>query len=190
MKSNTLGSAIVMTLAVAFSSCLKSPENTTPLVPQTYISIMHLAATAPPVDVYFDDNKVSNTAFPPGAVTPSYNSIDKGAFAIKFKKANSDSLVSQVPVAEYDSMKYYTIFIYHPQANGPANAIRIRDDFTEVLGNQTKPYYRFFHGSSNTGPVDFYLNGVKIESGRTNADNTQLEALNKFLSLVHLYQPV
>lgn len=181
MKTILSGSAIAITALVALSGCLKSPDDTTPPTPKAYISIMHLAQTAPSVDVYFDNDKVSNTPFAPRNVTSAYNAVDKGAFSIKFKKANSDSLVAQVPVAEYDSSKYYTIFIYNLQANGPANAVRIKDDFTDLLANMTKPYYRFFHGSPDTGPVDFYIDNVKVESGRTNADNSQQEILNKFL---------
>jgi Domain of unknown function (DUF4397) len=182
MKTNIIRLSLAMAAAViVLNGCLKSPENTTPPVPKTYVSIMHLAPTAPALDVYFDTEKVSNTSFAPGNVTSVYNAVDKGAFSIKFKKAGVDSVVAQLPVALYDSLNYYTIFIYNLQANGPANAVRIKDDFTDVLANLTKPYYRFFHGSPNTGAVDFYIDNVKIENGRTNADNTQQEILNKFL---------
>lgn len=183
MKTNILRSGLaIVIIIIVLSGCLKSPDNTPPPANlNTYISIMHLAPTAPSLDVYFDDDKVSNNPFAPGNVTPVYNGVDKGSFSIKFKKVTIDSLVAQVPVAEYDSMKYYTIFIYNLQANGPANAVRIQDDFSNVLANLTKPYYRFFHGSPNTGPVDLYIDNVKVEHGRTNADNTQQEILNKFV---------
>jgi len=181
MKTNILGTGLAIATVVILSGCLKSPSNTTPPTPQTFLSIMYLAPTAPSIDIYFDDDKVSSAPFPPGTVTPIYNSLDKGTFSVKFKKAGSDSLVAQLPVALYDSMKYYTVFIYNLQANGPANAIRINDDFSDVLANLTKPYYRFFHASPNTGAADLYIDNVKVESGRRNADNTQQEVLNKFL---------
>jgi len=182
MKTNILRSGIGIAAAVVvLSGCLKSPGDPAPSTPKTYLSILHLAPTAPAVDVFFDDIKVSNSSFSPGIVTPLYNPVDRGAFSIKFKKGGSDSLVAQVPLAQYDPVKFYTIFIYNLQANGPANAVRIKDDFSDVLSNQNKPYYRFFHASPNTNAVDFYIDNVKVESGRTPADNATQEILNKFL---------
>jgi hypothetical protein len=182
MKTNILRWSFVMvSVAGVLCGCLKStgPQQLPP--PKTYLSIMHLAPTAPSLDVFFNDTKVSNAPFAPGNVTPIYNEVDKGAFSIKFKKAALDSLVAQVPLAQYDSLNYYTVFIYNQQANGPANAVRIKDDFSNVLLNTTKPYYRFFHASPNTGAVDLYIDNVKMESGRMLADNSGYELLNKFL---------
>mgnify|MGYP003389948622 CR=1 FL=1 len=181
MKTNILGSVIAMVAVVVLSGCLKSPEDTKPITPQTYVSVMYLAPTAPSVDIYFDAEKVSSSAFPAGTVTPIYNALDKGIFSVKFKKAGVDSLVAQVPVTLYDSAKYYTIFVYNAQVNGAANAIRINDDFSNVLADNSKPYYRFFHSSPNAGAVDLYIDNVKVENGRTIADNSQMDILNKFL---------
>jgi hypothetical protein len=181
MKTNILGSVIAIVTLLSLSGCLKSPEDTTPVTPQTYVSVMYLAPTAPSADIYFDAEKVSNGAFPPNTVTPIYNALDKGTFAIRFKKAGSDSVVAQVPATLYDSAKYYTIYVFNTQLNGPANAIRISDDFSNILADNSKPYYRFFHSSPNSGAVDLYIDNVKVENGRTIADNSQLDILNKFL---------
>jgi hypothetical protein len=181
MKTNIPGSVIAFAAALALSGCLKSPSDPAPLTPKTFLSILYLAPTATEVDIYFDDKKVSNNPFPPGTVTTIYNELEKGTFAVRFKKSGADSLVAQVPLALYDSMKYYTIFVYNQQANGPANAFRITDDFSNLRADMTKPYYRFFHSSPNVGPVDLYIDNIKVESGRTNGDNTQLDILNKFL---------
>ena len=182
MKTNIirLSLAIAAVLSV-FSGCLKSPEDTNPPNSKTYISIMHLAPTAPSLDVFFDDTRVSNSSFAPGDVTPVYNPVDKGAFSIKFKKPVTDSLVAEVPLAQYDSMAFYTIFIYNQQANGPAKATRIKDDFSVIIPGSNKSYYRFFHASPNTGAVDLYIDNVKVESGRMPADNTISMILNKFV---------
>ena len=59
--------------------------------------------------------------------------------------------------------------------------MRIKDDFTEVVSNLTKPYYRFFHASPNTGPVDLFIDTVKVQSDRGHADNAGNGTLNKFL---------
>ncbi|MEP7376402.1 MAG: DUF4397 domain-containing protein [Chitinophagaceae bacterium] len=183
MKTDIFRSGLAMvTIAMIFSGCLKSPESQAPPTAKTYISIMHLAPTAPALDVFFNDERVSTNSFDPGAVTPRYNSIDKGSFSVKFKKGGVDSLVAQVPLALYDSSKFYTLFIYNQQANGVANAVRIKDDFSDLISNSTKPYYRFFHGSPNTGAVDFYIDNVKLENGRAAADNAANELLNKFLA--------
>jgi hypothetical protein len=139
---------------------------------------MHLAPTAPSLDVFFNDTKVSNIPFAPGTTTGAYNQIEKGSFTIKFKKAASDSIVSQLPMAQYDSLTYYTLLIYNLQANGPANAVRIKDDFSVLTSD--KSYYRFFHASPNTAAVDFYIDNVKMQSGRSTADNTGNDDFNKF----------
>ncbi|MGK2863929.1 MAG: DUF4397 domain-containing protein, partial [Chitinophagaceae bacterium] len=168
-------------IVVVLNGCLKSSEPPVPVPAQTYISIMHLAPTAPSLDVFFDNTKVSNIAFAPGNVTTAYNAVDKGAFSIKFKKSGSDSLVVEIPTAQYDSLNYYTLFIYNMPSDGSAKATRIKDDFTDVIANPGKPYYRFFHASPNTGAVDLYIDNVKIETDRVHADNATLETLNKFM---------
>jgi len=181
MKTNILRWSLSITaVTVLLSSCLKSTDGPPPPA-QTFLSIMHLAPTGPSLDVFFDNTKVSNTPFVPGNVTAAYNPVDKGIFSIKFKKAAVDSLVADVGQEQYDSLTYYTIFLYNLLTDGPVRAIRIKDDFTEVLSNLTKPYYRFFHASPNTGAVDLYIDTDKIQSGRVHADNAPNVTLNKFL---------
>ena len=181
MKTNILRAFLAITAVTSvLCSCLKSPD-TPPAPDPAYLSIMHLAPTGPSLDVFFNDTKASNTPFGPGYVTVAYNPIDKGSFSIKFKKAGVDSVVADVGPAQYDSLSYYTIFIYNLVTDGPLRALRIRDDFTEVSSNLTKPYYRFFHGSPNTGPVDLYIDTIKVQSGRGHADNAGNGTLNRFL---------
>ncbi len=181
MKTNILRWTLaIVAIAGGLSSCLKG-EDGPPPEPQTYLSIMHLAPTAPSVDVYFDNAKVSNTPFDPGIVTAQYNPVDKGTYSIRFKKAASDSLVADVGQEKYDSLAYYTILLYNLITDGPVRAIRIKDDYTEAVADLTKPYYRFFHTSPNTGPVDLYLDDTKIQSGRGHADNAANTSLNRFV---------
>ena len=160
------------------TGCIKSADNLDPAPAKAYISIMHLAPTAPSLDVFFNETKVSSNPFAPGNVTVAYNAIDKGAFPITFKKASSDSIVAAITFAQYDSLNFYTLFIYNQQANGPVRAVRIHDDFSKLT--QTKSFYRFFHASPNTDAVDLYMDNVKIESGRVLADNTSSGVLNEF----------
>ena len=160
---------ICILMIVVGNGCVKSGTQQ-PVPANSYVSVMHLAPSAPSLDIYFDDEKVSNNPFTPGSVSGAYNSVDIGSFAIKFKKSGSDSTVATVSTALYDSLRYYTILIYNLQANGPAQAVRIEDDFSAVV--LTKPVYRFFHASPNTGGIDLYMDNVKIESGRLASDNT------------------
>ncbi|HKO81277.1 MAG TPA: DUF4397 domain-containing protein [Chitinophagaceae bacterium] len=172
-----LWSMMAVALSV-LSSCIKSVDPPEPVPAKAYVSIMHLAPTAPSLDVFFNDTKVSSTPFAPGNVTVAYNAIDKGAFPITFKKASSDSIVASITFAQYDSLNFYTLFIYNQQANGPVGAVRIRDDFSKLTQNKT--FYRFFHASPNTDAVDLYMDNVKIESGRVHADNTSSGLYNEF----------
>ena len=180
MKTILTQLGFAMTAASVFSGCIKSTDPPPPQPAKTYISIMHLAPTGPSLDIFFNETKVSNNPFTPGYVTAAYNAVDKGAFSIKFKKAALDSLVAEVPIAQYDSLNYYTMFIYNLQADGPVQALRIEDDFSEVMANPAMPYYRFFHASPNVGAVDVYIDNVKTESGRMPADNSTQIVLSKF----------
>ncbi len=174
-------SGMLVLIVVLVSGCLKS-DPPGPNTPKTYISLMHLAPTAPALDVYFNDNRVSNNAFTPGAATSGYNGVDHGFFTVKFKKAGADSLVTEIPQALYDSMSFYTLMIYNEQVDGPAKVLRIRDDFSGLA--TTKPYYRFFHASPNTDDVDLYIDNVKIETDRSHADNVGFALYNKFSEII------
>jgi len=191
MKTNILRWGLAITaVAGVLSGCLKGNDNPPP-PEQTFLSIMHLAPTAPNVDVYFDNAKVSNIPFVPGNVTPQYNPVDKGIYSIRFKKAASDSLVADVGQEKYDSLTYYTILLYNLLMDGPVRAIRIKDDFSEVASDLSKPYYRFFHTSPNTGPVDLYIDSIKIQNFRTHADNAGNVSLNRFMgTLVDVHKIV
>ena len=180
-----------MTASVLFvlSSCLKSVDPPAATPAKAYVSIMHLAPTAPSLDVFFNEKKVSNTPFAPGNVTVAYNAIDKGAFSIIFKKASSDSVVASVSLAQYDSLNFYTLFIHNTQVDGPVAAVRIKDNFSNLTS--TKPFYRFFHASPNTDAVDLYMDNVKIESSRILADNSFSSSLNDFVGITsgnHTFQ--
>ncbi len=149
-----------------------------PTPARAYVSVMHLAPTAPAFDIFFNDTKVSTNAFNPGSVSGAYNPVERGDFAINLKKAGGDSLVAVVPLRRYDSLHFYTILVFNLQANGPAQAVRIEDKFDNITSG--KSYYRFFHASPDVGPVDLYVDNAKIQSGRGMADNATQESLNTF----------
>ena len=170
--------ALAFTLAFSISACRKSNISAPPAA-RSYISVLHLAPTAPSLEIFFDNTKVSSTPFTPGAVSAAYNPVDPGNYSIIFKKASSDSVVANVPSVRYDSLYYYTIFVYNLQANGPAQAFRIEDDFKNVTIG--KSFYRFLHASPNTGAVDLYIDNTKNQTGRILADNTGQVSFNNFL---------
>lgn len=188
MKPNILVLSLTLAaLSGIFTGCLKSSNTPPPTPTTTFLSVMHMAPNAPALDVYFNETKVSNAPLPVLNTTNRYNEVDKGNFAIKFKKAASDSLVAEIASSLYDTLEFHTLLIYNLIANGPAKAIRIKDDFSNVLANLTKPYYRFFHTSPNTGPVDLYINDVKVESGRFFVDNASHDPFNKFTATTSDY---
>ena len=64
MKTNILQSGLVLTVAIILNDCLKSPDDTAPPPARGYVAVMHLAPTAPSLDVFFNDIKVtSNSLF-------------------------------------------------------------------------------------------------------------------------------
>ncbi len=188
-KTGILVSGITaIVLLFTLSSCLKSVDPPQQEPAKAYISIMHLAPTAPSLDVFFDTKKVSSSAFAPGNVTVAYNAVDKGAYSIIFKKAGADSVVTAVTPSQYDSLNFYTLFIHNVQTNGPVAAVRIRDDFSNLTNN--KPYYRFFHASPDTDAVDLYIDNAKVESNRIHADNVFSSTYNSFLATTSGYHNV
>ncbi|RYG45391.1 MAG: DUF4397 domain-containing protein [Chitinophagaceae bacterium] len=169
--------------------CLKSVDPPQAEPAKAYVSIMHLAPTAPALDVYFDSKKVSNSAFAPGNVTVAYNAVERGTFSIVFKKSATDSVVSSVTPALYDSLNFYTVYLYNAQPNGPVTAVRIKDDFSMLTTSNS--FIRFFHASPDTDAIDFYIDNAKVESGRAQADNIPSGFYNNFTSLtagVHSFQ--
>ena len=177
-KASIASWGLILILAFGMSACKKSNIPAPPAA-RTYISVLHLAPTAPSLEIFFDNTKVSSNPFTAGAVSAAYNPVDPGNYSITFKKASSDSVVANLPSFRYDSLHYYTILVYNLQANGPAQAFRMEDDFKNVtLG---KSFYRFIHASPNTGPVDFYIDNTKNQTGRILADNTGQISFNDFL---------
>jgi hypothetical protein len=172
--------SVAACFTIALSGCLKTSEPTkTPA--KAYISILHLATTppAPSLEIYFNTSKVSDP-FAAGTVSPIYSAVDKGFFAVSFKKAGSDSLVAALSADQYDSLGFYTIMLYN-QPGGAANAMMIQDDFSDLTLD--KVFVRFFHASpgiSNLGSVDFYMDNTKISTGRSLADNQYGSYLNEF----------
>jgi hypothetical protein len=156
-------------VAVLVSGCLKSVDNT-PQRPKAFVSVMHLAPRAPSVDIFFNDTKASNAAFPSGGYSSYYSPVDPGFFSINFKKGGGDSLVASLSANQYDSLKFYTILLYNTTTpDNRVQAVGIHDDYRDL--SDLKSLYRFFHMSPDIGEVDVYFNNEVWESGRQYADN-------------------
>lgn len=183
-KVNIFFWSVLAAAGVFMTGCLKTTEPQ-PQQAKSYLSILHLG-TVPPavgVDVFFNSEKVSSNAFGAGAVSQFYSAIDVGAFSVTFKKAGSaDSVVASVPTDIYDSLGFYSIVLYNPTAGSNAvAAYRVQDDFSDLTLD--KPFYRFWHasaGASTLGPVDLYIDNVKVQTGRQLADNQYSEYYNSF----------
>ena len=170
-------SALATIALVVLSSCLKSVD-TTPPKKQTYISLLHLAPAAPPVDVYLNNTKSTATPVPSGSFFSRYSALDPNAYAVVFKKGNGDSVVASIPNDIYDSLKYHTLLLYNSPFGSGVEAERIEDDFTNF--SNTLSNVRFFHVAPGLMPVDVYFDGTKVNTGRQYVDNVMNSFYNQF----------
>lgn len=159
------------------SSCLKS-SNTQP-EKLTYLYLMHMAPTAPAVDLYFGTTKASNNSIEFNTISGSYAGIRPATFDVTYKKGGADSVVATIPTAVYDTLRPYTLLLYS-DADGKGKATKIYDDVSDVDAN--KMNYRFWHLSNDVGPVDFYIGTTKVDVHRELADNVGSFGLNSFNS--------
>jgi hypothetical protein len=177
-KRNLVFYSALLTIAVTvLSSCLKSVESTPPK-PQTYISFLHLAPSAPDVDVYLNSTKSTQTPVPSGTFFNRYSSLDPNMYAVAFKKGNGDSVVASLPPDVYDSLTYSTLLMFDNPFGGGAQAVRIEDDFSQF--SQSQSNVRFFHVSPGLMPVDVYFDQDKVYSNREYVDNVYNSFYNTF----------
>jgi hypothetical protein len=146
---------------------------------------MNLATdpATPALDVFFNASKVSTNPFTAGAVSSAYNAVEKGTYAIAFKKTGADSVVASLPASQYDSLNFYTIMVFNQTVGGAATAALIEDDYSDLTLD--KPFIRLFHASpaiSALGPVDVWMDNAKVTalSGRSLADNQYGGYFNEF----------
>ncbi|MDR3716614.1 MAG: DUF4397 domain-containing protein [Puia sp.] len=163
------GLAVLAFISFSFSSCLKSSTSgsVSTSTPMTYISILNLAPYAPAVDVIFNGTTATQN-LNPDTYFSSYSQVNPGAYDIKFVKDGSDSLVSEIPTSQYDSLNFYTLVLYNTSHNS-TQAIAIHDNFSNVTNSYS--YYRFFNMNPDLGGVDLYLSNALVQSNRKPADN-------------------
>ncbi len=182
-KVNIFFWSVLAVLGISMTGCLKTTEQQ-PQEAKAYLSIMHLATrpTAVSLNVYFNDQKANDNAWPAGGVSQFYSGITKGNYRIDFKKAGGDSLVTSVPPNFYDSLHFYSIMLYNTGTTSNAvGSFLVEDDFSDLTLD--KAFYRFWHASpavNALGPVDVYIDNVKVQSNRQLADNQYSDYYNTF----------
>lgn len=185
MRKNTRNlvsaSVLLMTLLAMAPGCTKTGSSIT-TSPVTYLSLINEATYAPPVSVLLNDTTATvSGGIAAASYSSKYGTIRPGTYDVKFKVASSDSLLSEIPTAAYDTLNFYTLIVYNTPGGGSVNAVRIWDDFSTISSTQAN--YRFFNLSPDYPNVDLYLNTTQLQSNRTTGDN----ATNTFLSN---FQPV
>lgn len=167
---------LVLILSTTFlSSCLKS--STSQPEKLTYLYLMHMATTAPAVDLYFGTEKASKNSIGFNTISGSYTGIRPATFDVTYKKGGGDSVVAIVPTAVYDTSMPYTLLLYSDET-GEGQATRIFDN-VEGLSTE-KVNFRFWHLAHDIGPVDITIGTNLVDEGRTLADNVGVNAYNRF----------
>ncbi|MBC8033558.1 MAG: DUF4397 domain-containing protein [Chitinophagaceae bacterium] len=172
----------LLAIGFLFTSCLKKSE-LAPEEVKTYVTILHLAPSAPSAEVYINNIRETNS-MPPGGYFSYYAPTNPGLLDIRFKKAQSDSLIAAAPIEYYDSLRFATIILHdNPLSPGNAQITRINDDFSGIDAN--KASCRFLNMSPDSVDVDFYIENDKVTSGRKNADVQNED----FYGLFQKYEP-
>src|SRR5580700_7587016 len=173
-------SSIILVFVFAGAGCLKSTSNNVNTGAVCYVSILNEAPYGPSVDMYFNGTLVSAAAITPGNYSSAYGSVKPGNYTVDFKVTGTDSLLYEIPAAEYDTSAFYTLIIYNTAPKSPAvAAARILDDYSSV-SQTTSAYYRFFNLSPDAPAVDLYLNSTVAQTNRLPMDNLANLSYNAF----------
>jgi hypothetical protein len=175
-------SSIILALFAGGAGCVKggATVNTTP---KSYVSVLNMAPYSSSVDIYFNGTLVT----PSGGVVPEqfsteYGQLIPGSYTVDFKKAGTDSLFVELPVAAYDTNTFYTLVLYNTQPGSSAvQAARIEDNLSQI--NTSSAYYRFFNMSPDAANVNLLMNGAVAQPNRTPADNINNQSYNQFLAV-------
>jgi len=157
-KKYRLWAAALAVTVTGFTACLKS-DDPEPQRPQAAYLFLNASTYSAGVDIFHNSAKLTNNgAFKFGAIDDYYTY--RGTQEFVFKAGGKDSTVGSI-VAQFDSLKYYTMVIY-----GEEPQVRVlENDFSNA--SNTKINYRFYQLSPNSGAVDLYIDGKKVDSMRT-----------------------
>ncbi|HWB91827.1 MAG TPA: DUF4397 domain-containing protein [Puia sp.] len=182
MRKNTrnfvFASAFLMTFLAMAPGCTKTGSTLT-TSPVTYLSLINEATYTAPVSVLLNDTTATvSGGIAAGSFSSKYGTIRPGNYDVKFKVASSDSLLSEIPLAAYDTLNFYTLIVYNTPGGHSANAVRIWDDFSTI--STTQANYRFFNLCPDYPNVDLYLNTTQLQNNRTTGDNATNTLLGNF----------
>jgi hypothetical protein len=184
MRSNGqhfIWSSIILVFALTEAGCVKSSPGANATAAVCYVSVMNEAPYSSTADIYFNGTLVSNTGIAPGQFSSQYGSVKPGVYTVDFKVTGTDSLLYELPAAQYDTSNFYTLILYNTGPKSPAvSAVRIIDDFSAIT--ETSAYYRFFNLNPDIPDADLYLNGTTVQTNRTPLDFTN-PANNEFQPL-------
>ena len=176
---NFISAAAFLISLFAFASGCTKTASTVPTSSVTYLSLINEAAYTAPVSVLLNDTIASvSGGIAAGSYSSKYGTIRPGNYDVKFEIASTDSLVSEIPAAVYDTLNFYTLILYNTPGGTSVNAARIWDDFSTI--STTQANYRFFNLCPDYPNVDLYLNTTQMQSNRTTADNVGNTLLNGF----------
>jgi hypothetical protein len=160
-KNRVWAMAAVVVAMAGLSACLKNPVQGPPPRPQAGYMFYNASSSTNPLDLFADGEKLN-----PSKVTTlgfqAYFTGVGGMHEFSFKKAGADSVVAKVS-QQYDSLNYYTTIVY---GENPLKAVSVISSGLTDL-SQDKVNFRFYHLSPNAGPVDLYIDNVKIDSNKT-----------------------
>ncbi|HMH21268.1 MAG TPA: DUF4397 domain-containing protein [Puia sp.] len=165
---------IIGGLAACAKSASSSTSNTNLL---TYMSVMNVAPYSSPAQLFLNGQQATGSVGP-GSFSNSYAHLTPGSYDVKFKVYGADSTLAALPASNYDSMGFYTLILYNDSIHGPAEALKITDDFSTI--SLSSSFLRFFHMCLELPAVDLYLNGTPVIQNRVAKDIVPNETLTKF----------
>ena len=176
---NLVSTAVfLISLLVMGAGCSKTGSTLT-TSPVTYLTFINEASYMAPITVLLNSTAATiSGGVSAGDYSKKYGTVAPGSYDVQFEIASSDSLVSEIPTAVYDTLNFYTLILYKTTPGGPASSVRIWDDFSSISASQAN--YRFFNLSPDYPKVDLYLNSTKSQANRTIADNVSNTLYNSF----------
>lgn len=169
MRQHFYWSSIILVIFLFGAGCTK-PGVTTTNNPAAYVSVMNLAPYGTSVDIFFNGTQVSPAGgIAPGQFSTQYGQLKPGTYTVDFKRTGGDSLLYELPAAQFDTASFYTLLYYNTTPGSAAvSAARISDDFSQVTGSSS--YYRFFNMSPDASSVNLLMNGAITQTNRSPAD--------------------
>jgi hypothetical protein len=182
MRQHFYWSSIILAFVCVGTGCSK-PGVTMSNNPAAYVSLMNLAPYGGNIDIFFNGTQVSPSGgVAPGQFSTQYGQLKPGSYTVDFKTTGTDSLLCELPAAQFDTAKFYTLIFYNPTAGSMAvSATRIMDDLSQVTGSSS--YFRFFNMSPDAMSVNLLMNGALASPNRTPADNVNNQTLEDFQAI-------